>query len=79
MKFIFKSKKIFHLFAALTCEILFPIEDKLHIFEQTCNFLIITLIHVLYECFENKTKNRQQKTKEKQRNDVSNIFTSEDI
>ena len=38
---------------------------------------IFFLLHS-YECFENKKKTRR-KTKEKQRNDVSDIFTSEDM
>ena len=55
-------------------------------FHEKINFLsssqrvILFLLH-RYECFENKekwTKNKG-KTKEKQRNDISNIFTSEDM
>ena len=46
-------------------------EDKLRMFKPTCNFLLHR-----YECFEKKTR---RKTKDKQRNYVSDIFTSEDM
>ena len=52
-------------------------------YEEKINFIssnqrvIFFLLH-RYECFENKKKTRR-KTKEKQRHDVSNIFTSEDM
>ena len=34
-------EKIFHSFAALTREIFFPLEDKLHMFTPPCNILCI--------------------------------------
>ena len=51
-------------------------------FHKKINFIcsnqrvILFLLH-RYECFENKKTRR--KTKEKQRNDISDIFTSENI
>ena len=41
MKFIISWKKRYHLFAALTCVIFFPLEDKFHMFAPSCNILYI--------------------------------------
>ena len=41
MKFIFSWEKGFHSFAALTCGIFFPLEDKLHMFAPPCNILYL--------------------------------------
>ena len=65
MKFVFKWKKLCSL---MTC-----------FFHKKINFIcssqhVIFLLH-RYECFEKK----KQKTKKKQKNDVSDIFTSEDM
>ena len=37
-----RVEKSFHVFTALTHEILFPREDKLHMLKPTCNSLFIT-------------------------------------
>ena len=52
-------------------------------FHKKINFMssnqrVIFFLLNRYECFENKKKTRQ-KTKEKQRNDIRDIFTSEDM
>ena len=46
-------------------------------YELSSNQRVIFFLLHRYECFENKKTRR--KTKEKQRNDVSDIFTSEDM
>ena len=74
MKFIFEWKKYY----TSECN-----ERVKSFFHQKINFIcssqrvIFFLLHRC-ECFENKKKTRR-KTKEKQRNDVSDIFTSEDM
>ena len=60
----------------------FIFEWKKSLFNEKINFIcsnqrINFFFLYRYECFENKKKG--QKTKEKQRNDVSDIFTSEDM
>ena len=44
MNFIFSWKKKLHSFAALSREIIFPLEDKLHIFAPPCN-IFYSLLH----------------------------------
>ena len=71
-----RVEKIFHEWVQRASEIFFPQEDtcKLHIFKPTCNFLFITQMSV------SKIKKKPwQQTKKKQRSDVSDIFTSEDM
>ena len=74
MKFMFEWKK----YITSKCN-----ERVKSFFHEKINFTcssqraIFFLLH-RYECFENKKKTRR-KTKEKQRNDVSDIFTSEDM
>ena len=68
--YLLMEKRFTNSFTARTREIFFPWEDKLHIFKPTCNFF---LLH-RNKCFKNKKKTRR-KTKEKQRNDVNDIFT----
>ena len=74
MKFIFEWKKYFKNERSKRVK---------SFFHEKINFIcsnqraIFFLLHK-YECFENKKKNRR-KIKEKQRNDVSDIFTREDM
>ena len=73
MKFIFERKKYF------TSERSERVKSFFHVkinFISSSQRVIFFLLH-RYECFENKKNG--QKAKEKQRNDVSYIFTSEDM
>ena len=57
MKFIFSWKKN-HSFAALTREIIFPLNDKLHIFAPPCNILYISwkalILHIYIFGIQNR-------------------------
>ena len=74
MKFIFEWKKYFASERSKRVKSFF--HEKIH-FIFSNQRVIFFLLHG-YECLENKKTNKR-KTKEKQKNDVSDIFTSEDM
>ena len=66
-----RVEKIFHKRAQQTSEIFFSQEDKLHMFKPTCNFFYYIDMSVSKITLILQGPN--------QRNDVSDIFTSENM
>ena len=55
-------EKRFHSFAALTCEIFFPLEDKLLMFAPPCNILYISSKTGMMATFACVVKKRWRRT-----------------